>query len=83
MKSARSDYGIYLPVPSAIQRDPALELRLIVAAMHMSTEFGMTADSIRADGFDIHERVEMLLSSDSKSHQHLDGNRCHQFRRRL
>ena len=62
---ARSDYGIYLPVLHAIQADPALRLHLIAAAMHLSPEFGLTATMIEADGFEIAERIEMLLSSDT------------------
>lgn len=61
----RSDYGIYLPLLRKIEADPDLELHLIVAGMHLSPEFGFTAGAIEADGFQIGERVEMLLSSDS------------------
>lgn len=61
----RSDYGIYVPILRRIQSDPDLSLRLIVAGMHLSPEFGLTANAIECDGFPIWERVEMLLSSDS------------------
>ena len=61
----RSDYGIYLPVLRKIQADPELKLHLIVAGMHLSPEFGLTAKTIEEDGFKIAERVEMLLSSDT------------------
>ena len=33
--------------------------------MHLSPEFGLTAQVIESDGFEIGDRVEMLLSSDS------------------
>ena len=62
---ARSDYGIYLPVLRRIQDDPDLRLHLLVAGMHLSPEFGMTVGIIESDGFDIGERVEMLMSSDT------------------
>ena len=62
---ARSDYGIYLPVLRQIQRDPELQLHLIVAGMHLSPEFGLTVKVIEDDGFEIGDRVEMLLSSDT------------------
>ena len=62
---ARSDYGIYLPILKRIQQDPDLHLHLIVAGMHLSPEFGYTVEAIEADGFEIDERVEMLLSSDT------------------
>lgn len=62
---ARSDYGIYLPILRGIQADSEFQLSLIVAGMHLSPEFGMTVDSIESDGFEITERVEMTLSSDT------------------
>lgn len=62
---ARSDYGIYLPVLRAIQAEPSLRLGLYVSGAHLSPEFGLTVREIEKDGFDIVERVEMLLSSDS------------------
>jgi UDP-N-acetylglucosamine 2-epimerase (non-hydrolysing)/GDP/UDP-N,N'-diacetylbacillosamine 2-epimerase (hydrolysing) len=62
---ARSDYGIYLPLLRKIQADLDLRLHLIVAGMHLSPEFGLTVETIEADGFEISERVEMLLSSDT------------------
>ena len=62
---ARSDYGIYLPVLRRIQEDPDLRLYLIVAGMHLSPEFGSTVQTIEQDGFQINERIEMLLSSDT------------------
>ena len=63
--TSRSDYGIYLPVLRKIQEDSDLDLQLIVGGMHLSPEFGLTAEAIEADGFEIGQRVEMLLSSDT------------------
>lgn len=62
---ARSDYGIYLPLLRKIEADPELRLHLIAAGMHLSPEFGLTVEAIEADGFEVSERVEMLLSSDA------------------
>jgi len=63
--TGRADYGIYLPVLRRIKEDPGLKLHLIVSGMHLSEEFGMTATNIEDDGFVIHDRVELLSSSDS------------------
>lgn len=63
--TARADYSIYRPVLSAITNTSDLHLQLIVAGMHLSPEFGMTVRDIKADGFTVAERIEMLLSSDS------------------
>jgi len=62
---ARSDYGIYLPVLRRIETEPQLQLLLYASGMHLSPEFGLTVGQIESDGFAIHDRVEMLLSSDN------------------
>jgi UDP-hydrolysing UDP-N-acetyl-D-glucosamine 2-epimerase len=61
----RSDYGIYQPILRRIAADPALSLRIIAGGMHLSPEFGLTVRAIEADGFEIADRIEMLLSSDT------------------
>ena len=62
---SRSDHVIYLPVLQRIQEEPDLGLHLFVAGMHLSPEFGLTVQAIERDGFEIVERIEMLLSSDT------------------
>ena len=62
---ARSDFGMYVPVLHCIQADPDLKLHLIVSGMHLAPEFGSTVKDIESDGFEIGQRVEMLLSSDT------------------
>jgi len=63
--TSRADYGIFLPILQRIQADPELQLHLMVTGMHLSAEFGLTVREIEADGIEISERVEMLLSSDT------------------
>jgi len=60
----RSDYGCYLPILRRIKVDAQLSLRLLVAGAHLAPEFGLTVRAIEADGFEVHERIEMLVSSD-------------------
>jgi UDP-hydrolysing UDP-N-acetyl-D-glucosamine 2-epimerase len=62
---ARSDYGIYYPLLRAIQDDPDCELHLIVGGAHLSPLYGNTIDEIQRDGFEISERVRMLLAGDT------------------
>jgi len=62
---ARSDCGIYRPLLRKIEAEPDLQLYLIVTGMHLSPEFGLTVNDIKADGIKIADHVEMLLSSDS------------------
>jgi UDP-hydrolysing UDP-N-acetyl-D-glucosamine 2-epimerase len=61
----RSDFGIYLPVLRAIQSDPELSLHLIVTGGHLSATFGWTVNEIVAQGFEIGDRVDTLLSADT------------------
>jgi UDP-hydrolysing UDP-N-acetyl-D-glucosamine 2-epimerase len=42
-----------------------IELQLLVGGSHLSHEFGHTIDNIEKDGFDVSERLDFLLSSDS------------------
>jgi len=65
LTGARSDYGGIRPVLKKIVADPELRLMLLVTGMHLSPEFGRTIDVIEADGFDIAERIEMLVASDT------------------
>jgi UDP-hydrolysing UDP-N-acetyl-D-glucosamine 2-epimerase len=63
--TSRADYGIYQPVLRAIGEQTDLQCWLYVTGMHLAPEFGRTVQWIEKDGFEIAERVETLLSSDS------------------
>lgn len=58
----RSDYGLWRPILRAIDADRELKLMLVVSGAHLSDG---GAGRIAADGFEVAERVEMLLASDS------------------
>lgn len=62
----RADYGLLYWLLKEIERDKDLELQLIVTGMHLSPEFGLTYKEIEKDGFEIDDKVEMLLSSDNE-----------------
>lgn len=61
----RAEYGLLFWLLKDIQADPDLTLQLLVSGMHLSPEFGNTYKQIENDGFNIDEKIEMLLSSDS------------------
>ncbi len=61
----RAEYGLLYWVLKVLQSEPELELQLVVSGMHLSPEFGSTYKFIEEDGFEITEKVEMLLSSDT------------------
>ena len=62
---SRADFGLLIRPMQAIQQTSGLTLQLIATGMHLSPEFGYTVDNIRAEGFDVDESVETLLSSDT------------------
>jgi len=61
----RAEYGLLRWVMEGIRQSPLLDLQLIATGMHLSPEFGLTVETIEADGFQVDRRVEMLLSSDT------------------
>ncbi len=62
---SRAEYGLLRRVMQGIQDTPDLTLQVIATGMHLSPEFGMTIQEIRADGFEPGETVEILLSGDT------------------
>ncbi len=62
---SRSDYGCLVPILREIEKSPELRLRLLVTGTHLKEEFGLTFREIEADGFEIHDRVELALTSDA------------------
>jgi GDP/UDP-N,N'-diacetylbacillosamine 2-epimerase (hydrolysing) len=65
VSGSRAEYGLLFPLMQLIKHDKSVQLQLIVTGMHLSPEFGLTYQQIERDGFDIHEKVEMLLSGDT------------------
>jgi UDP-N-acetylglucosamine 2-epimerase (non-hydrolysing)/GDP/UDP-N,N'-diacetylbacillosamine 2-epimerase (hydrolysing) len=63
--SIRSDYDLMVPLYSLLHADADIELKLLVAGAHMSYSYGHTVDLIERDGFDILQRMETLLDSNS------------------
>ncbi|MBF0406585.1 MAG: UDP-N-acetylglucosamine 2-epimerase (hydrolyzing) [Candidatus Riflebacteria bacterium] len=61
----RADCGMLLPVMSKIKKEPVFKLQIIATGMHLSPEFGLTYKMLEEEGFQIDEKVEMLLSSDT------------------
>lgn len=61
----RADYGQLTPLLRAIEREPQLQLSLIVTGAHLSKQFGHTVDNIKADGFTVAAEIDLQLSGDS------------------
>ena len=61
----RAEYGLLSNLMKILQMDDDFELQVIVTGMHLSPEFGLTYKQIEADGFNINEKIEILLSADT------------------
>ena len=61
----RADYGLLFWLLRDIESDASLQLQLMVSGSHLSPEFGLTFKQIISDGFQVDEKIEVLLSSDS------------------
>lgn len=60
----RAEYGLLYWILKGLSASSA-NLQLLVGGMHLSHEFGYTANQIEKDGFQIIEKLEFLLSSDT------------------
>ena len=63
----RAEYGLLYPILKEIQDRKELSLQLVVTTAHLTNEFGLTYKQIEKDGFNIDEKIDNLLPSDSKS----------------
>ena len=64
---SRAEYGLLFWLMKEIQAVPEFELQIIVTGMHLSSEFGLTYKEIEKDGFNINNKIEILLTSDTPS----------------
>ena len=55
----RAEYGILKPLLTKIEKDPNLELSLLVTGLHVLKEFGRTISEIKKDGFKITAEIPM------------------------
>ena len=62
---SRADYGLLFWVMKGIQQDAALALQVAVTGTHLAPEYGMTVQTIEADGFPVSARIDALLSGDT------------------
>jgi GDP/UDP-N,N'-diacetylbacillosamine 2-epimerase (hydrolysing) len=63
---SRAEYGLLYWLLKDLAEAEKCDLKLVVTGMHLAPEFGNTVNDIEEDGFFISEKVEMLLSSDSR-----------------
>lgn len=64
---SRAEYGLLYWLLKNIAGDPELLLQLVATGAHLSPEYGLTYRIIENDGFTIDEKLEILLSGDTKT----------------
>jgi UDP-hydrolysing UDP-N-acetyl-D-glucosamine 2-epimerase len=65
--TARPSYSRIKTALEAIKNHPLLELQLVVAGSALLDRYGNAADYIENDGFEINERVFMVLEGENKT----------------
>ena len=66
LSGSRADYGYLRNLMKLLIKDKNFSLNLIITGMHLSPEFGQTENEIIQDGFPIYDKIEILLSSDTR-----------------
>jgi UDP-hydrolysing UDP-N-acetyl-D-glucosamine 2-epimerase len=61
----RAEYGVLKNTLKCIEADKDLELQLIVTGTHLSHEYGYTIKEIEEDGFEIKDRLSILMSENN------------------
>ena len=62
LTATRADYGLLSPVIRKLMAYQDLDVRVAVTGAHLSPEFGMTVNEIKADGIPVDREIEILLS---------------------
>lgn len=65
VSGSRADVNYLLSPMRGIAADPSLSLQLVVTGSHLSPSHGLSVRSLEAEGFAIHEQVDMLLVGDT------------------
>lgn len=63
--ATRAEYGLLKPLMHQLKESDQFELQIVATGAHLSPEFGLTYKFIESDGFQINDKIEMLLSSDT------------------
>jgi GDP/UDP-N,N'-diacetylbacillosamine 2-epimerase (hydrolysing) len=58
---SRGEWGYFRPVLRLIEKDPALDYRIITTNMHLLPAFGMSVHEIEKDGFHVDDRIYMTF----------------------
>jgi GDP/UDP-N,N'-diacetylbacillosamine 2-epimerase (hydrolysing) len=65
LTSSRADFGIYLPLLKALQKDTYFQVKIIAFGTHLSRFHGYTKDDIIVNGFQVDYEIESMMISDT------------------
>lgn len=64
---SRAEFGLLRPLLEKLNREEAVDFRLVVTGSHLSDAFGSTQSEIEASGLPVHARIPIPLEGDSKA----------------
>lgn len=64
--ATRAEYGLLCPLMREIEKNPTMQLQLIVTGTHLSTLYGSTMNQIIEDGFEVDEYIDILDERDDE-----------------
>lgn len=65
--ATRAEYGLLKPIVKRLVDSNRYIVRIVVTGAHISPEFGFTYKEIEQDGYEIDDKIPILLSSDSSA----------------
>ncbi len=66
LTSSRADYGIYLPLLEKLKKESFFKLEIIVFGSHLYSQYGLTVDSIKSDGYETIHQIYSFANDDSE-----------------
>jgi UDP-hydrolysing UDP-N-acetyl-D-glucosamine 2-epimerase len=63
--ATRAEYGHLKGILKYFQKNTNIDLQLLCGGSHFSNTFGETSEEIKSDGFNITEKIDYLLASDT------------------
>lgn len=67
LTATRAEYGLLKSIIQKLLEKNTFDVKVVATGAHLSPEFGLTYKEIEKDGIEIDEKIEILLSSDTKS----------------
>ncbi len=67
LTATRAEYGLLKPIINKLSLYEKFDVKIVATGAHLSPEFGYTYKEIEKDGYEIDEKIEILLSSDTES----------------